>query len=80
MTRIRQCRSVLGVVVALAVAGQGESLSWAQSENVLIILADDLGVDVLECYGEGSTFPPTPTINALRDAGVLFRNAWSNPV
>ena len=47
-------------------------------DNVLIIIADDLGVDVLECYGEGSTFPPTPTIDALRTDGVLFRNAYSN--
>ncbi|MCH7721403.1 MAG: sulfatase-like hydrolase/transferase [Planctomycetes bacterium] len=80
MTRIRQCKPVLGVVVAMAVAGPGESLSLAQSENVLIILADDLGVDVLECYAEGSTFPPTPTIDMLCASGVLFRNAWSNPV
>lgn len=55
--------------------GQGPS-----SENVLIILADDLGVDVLDSYDEGSTFPPTPNISALRDAGVLFRNAYSNPL
>ena len=52
----------------------------AQSENVLIIVADDMGVDILKCYGEGSKFPPTPTIDGLRESGMLFRNAWSNPI
>ena len=48
--------------------------------NVLIILADDLGVDFVGCYGEGASLPSTPNIDALAQGGVLFRNAWSNPL
>lgn len=47
--------------------------------NVLIVIADDLGVDSVGAYGEGTTPPPTPNIDALAARGVLFRNAWANP-
>lgn len=51
-----------------------------QPQNVLLILADDLGVDMLEAYGEGGGFPVTPTIDRMAEEGVLFRNAWATPV
>jgi len=49
----------------------------AQTQNVLIVLADDLGVDQVGCYAEGSNPAPTPNIDALAARGVMFRNAWS---
>ena len=53
-------------------------ISIAQ-ENVLIIIADDVGVDMVGCYQEGPDPAPTPVIDALAERGVLFRNAWANP-
>jgi arylsulfatase A-like enzyme len=47
--------------------------------NLVLILADDFGVDLLGAYGEGSDPPCTPHIDALAAEGLLFRNAWSNP-
>ncbi len=52
----------------------------AQQQNVLFIIADDLGVDYTEAYQEGTDYPSTPNINSLVQDGILFRNAWSNPV
>lgn len=49
-------------------------------ENVLIVIADDLGVEQLAAYAEGRDFPNTPTLDALAAEGVLFRNAWTNPI
>jgi len=60
-------------LVALAAPAPGQ-------ENVLILLADDVGVDNIGAYAEGSDLAPTPNIDALAAAGVLFRNAWTNPV
>ena len=51
----------------------------ASQNNVLIVIADDLGVDHVGAYGEGPAPAPTPNIDALAARGVLFRNAWSNP-
>ncbi len=54
------------------------TLARAQ-HNLLLIVADDLGVDYVGAYGEGTAPPPTPHIDALANRGVLFRNAWANP-
>lgn len=54
-------------------------LATAGAQNVLVVLADDLGVDYVTAYGEGSSPPPTPTIDGLAAQGVLFRNAWAYP-
>lgn len=67
--------------------------------NVLLIIADDMGVDKVGIYNEGvrigdgcslndgvvvdelsNSVPETVTIDSLACAGVLFTNAWSNPV
>ncbi len=48
--------------------------------NVLIIVADDVGVDQLASYGLGSDLPYTPVLDSLAMGGVQFENAWSNPV
>ena len=48
-------------------------------ENVLLIVADDMGVDNVTAYDEHSRSAFTPTIDQLTEAGVLFRNAWANP-
>lgn len=51
--------------------------------NVLVILADDMGVDRLVRYDTADTpdyLAQTPEINALADAGLLFKNFWALPV
>ena len=48
--------------------------------NILLIIADDFGVDSHGLYGIGSSTAPTPTINSLASQGVRFDQAWSNPV
>lgn len=49
-------------------------------ENVLLILADDLGVDRVAAYGAHPDPGNTPNIDSLAERGVLFRRAWSYPV
>lgn len=46
--------------------------------NVLLVIIDDVGVEKLAVYG-GADAPPTPTIDALADRGVVFRNAYTSP-
>ncbi len=47
--------------------------------NILVVLADDIGVDKIGAYGEHPVPVPTPSIDALAASGVLFRNAWAYP-
>jgi len=48
--------------------------------NIVFILADDFGVNMVRAYGEASSPPCTPNIDGLATEGLLFRNAWANPV
>ncbi|MAV36822.1 MAG: Cerebroside-sulfatase [Planctomycetaceae bacterium] len=49
-----------------------------QSPNILLILADDVGQEVLGCYG-GKSYP-TPHIDSLARDGMKFHHAYSMPV
>ncbi len=70
------------LLLALAVLAAGSvrpALAQDQPANVLIVMPDDFGVDLVGAYGEGSSPPCTPAMDALAAEGMLFRNAWANP-
>ena len=48
--------------------------------NVLLVIADDLGVDKVSAYGEHPDPGNTPTLDTLAGQGLLFRNAWAHDV
>lgn len=61
----------------------GGGMGHSASPNILLIIADDIGVDSSALYNSGSpgyTLPPTPNIQSLVTNGVVFRNAYANPV
>lgn len=53
----------------------------AQNRNVLLIIADDMGIDSHSLYNSSGTadLPPTPNIDDLKLTGVQFRNAYAQP-
>jgi arylsulfatase A-like enzyme len=59
-----------------ALAGTADGLS--ERPNILLILADDMGVDLMGAYGEHPDADFTPVLDALAQRGLLFRNVWSN--
>ena len=50
----------------------------ADPPNILFILADDVGQEVLECYG-GQSYA-TPHVNELARTGLQFKHCYSMPV
>lgn len=58
--------------------------SFAQTNpnqpNILLVIADDLGVDALNGYQQNPLVPTTPTLDSLRQSGLTFTQAWANPV
>jgi arylsulfatase A-like enzyme len=48
--------------------------------NIVVIIADDLGVDLVRSYGESPEAPCTTHMDLLASQGLLFRNCWANPV
>ncbi|MCG6155931.1 sulfatase-like hydrolase/transferase [Rubinisphaera margarita] len=60
-------------------AEEGKTASKkADRPNIVFILADDVGREVLGCYG-GVDYP-TPNLDALADSGARFTHAYSMPV
>ena len=54
------------------------NLTAARRPNVLLILADDVGREVLGCYG-GTSYP-TPNIDSLAESGQRYTHCYSMPV
>ncbi len=54
----------------------------ASTKNILVVIADDFGIDSHSLYNTNpaASLPPTPTINALAARGVRFANACAYPV
>ncbi len=66
----------------VATTGFNATLCSAKSSgNVLVIVADDLGKEVLSIYDTPtSERAKTPNINRLAQRGVVFDNVWGSPL
>lgn len=53
--------------------------SQQQSPNILLIIADDLGIDAISGFGVDSNLPNTPTLDSFRQNGLSFTNCWAAP-
>jgi arylsulfatase A-like enzyme len=47
--------------------------------NILLIIADDMGLDATPGYDVGSIKPSMPNLENMINTGVRFNNLWSNP-
>lgn len=57
------------------------ALAGAQDRpNILLIIADDMGLDASRCYSVGDQQATMPHIEAMCDSGLVFDNAYSAPV
>lgn len=48
-------------------------------ENVLLIIADDMGIDASFCYDLGDQQAPMPNLEAMCAKGIVFENAYAAP-
>lgn len=64
----------------ITVADGRESEGGNADDNVILVIADDIGVEKIAKYGVGSNAAPTPNIDRLMENGIYFTNAYSNPV
>ncbi|MGB1207481.1 MAG: sulfatase-like hydrolase/transferase [Chitinophagales bacterium] len=47
--------------------------------NILLIIADDLGVDVFNGYHQNNLMATIPTLDSLRNVGIKFESTWATP-
>jgi len=53
--------------------------STNDSPNILLIIADDMGLDASPGYSIGTTKPNMPNLQNMIDTGLRFNNVWSYP-
>ena len=53
--------------------------SQNNTPNILLIIADDLGIDFTNGYQQNELMPTTPTLDSLRATGITYKNMWSSP-
>jgi len=64
-----------------AVITENEDDSLTQNKpNILLIIADDMGLDATPGYNIGSVKPNMPTLQSMMNSGIKFNNLWSYPV
>lgn len=56
-----------------------ENENPSTSPNILLVIADDMGLDACPGYDIGSIKPNMPNLQSLINSGVKFNNLWSNP-
>jgi len=66
------------LAVALFCLGLSVSLSASDKPNILLIMADDLGIEGLSCYGSESY--QTPHLDRLAAEGIRYTHAYSQPL
>ena len=91
-TQIKGTPNQVGVVNVTVTASDPGGLSVTDSldvritearpsgdRNILVIVADDLGKDILGVYGQATAQALTPTIDELAETGIVFNNFWATP-
>ncbi len=48
--------------------------------NVMLIIADDFGLDLSPCYDVGADKPRMPNLERMCDEGVVFDTMWATPL
>ena len=59
---------------------QDQSENIGARNNVLLIIADDMGLDASIGYNIGNQKPNMPNLEKLINSGLKFNNVWANPV
>lgn len=69
---------MLRILPALVLLSFAAAVHAADRPNILLIMADDIGIEGLGCYG-GTSYR-TPNLDRLAGEGVRFTHAFSQPL
>jgi arylsulfatase A-like enzyme len=80
-----QIRLLIYCLLVLTVfsCGKDQNIDPEDSDakpNILLIIADDIGVDAFPGYNLGEIKPDMPNLEELSSQGITFDNVWANPV
>ncbi len=62
------------ILLAFGCNYQDSQTAWLERPNILIMIADDMGYAVLECYDGALN---TPNLDRLAESGLLFTDFYA---
>jgi len=72
-------KNAAGLSVFAGLLAASPANAQMATNNVVLIIADDVGTDQLGLYGLSADPANTPNIDALASGGQIYREAWANP-
>jgi len=84
--KLNQLTSILAFVIFNAcntddaANNTSDPIPNTSTPNILLIIADDMGLDATPGYSVGTSKPTMPNLQNLMDSGIRFNNVWSSPV
>ncbi|MFK8004256.1 MAG: sulfatase-like hydrolase/transferase [Polyangiales bacterium] len=60
-------------------ARTGSDAGGSARPNILLVIADDMGIDSSAQYDVSEDVPNTPTLDGLAATGIVFDDAWATP-
>ncbi len=74
----------IGLILALSVLAMSPKQILAQNSasppNILLIIADDMGIDASPCYPIGARKPRMPNLERMCREGLVFDNVYAAPM
>ncbi len=70
---------ILSTIIFCLNIGKIQAQTDPNHPNILLIIADDMGIDALNGYHNSQLLPNTPNLDALRAQGLTFENVWAAP-
>lgn len=82
--KLNSLKRVFLLLVVTALLKPDPLSAQPSPRNILLVLADDIGTDALALFNPntnspGTSFAPTPNLDALARQGVMFRNCYGYP-
>lgn len=71
---------VLFLTISCSQDDGSSEVSNATKPNILLIIADDFGLDASPNYNVGTTKPNMPHLQSMIDNGITFDNFWAFPM
>ena len=62
-----------------SIENESNPINTDSKPNILLIIADDMGLDATPGYNIGTVKPNMPNLQNMIDTGVRFNNLWSYP-
>ena len=76
---ILSSRTICAALTGIAILGLQPSAMAKEPPNILLIIADDMGLDASPCYTPGKKKPVMPVLQKFCREGIVFENAYAAP-